>query len=231
MSEDFMEQKNNLELLHNSEMISVVGNLAAGIAQEIRNPLTTLKGFTKMIGPSKEKNNYFELMTSELGQIEAITDELLILARPQKQRFEQNDVVLMLQEVISMFEPQAAVFNVELITKFADRVPFVNCVPNQLKIVFSNIIRNGIEAMPTGGDLFIKVKNGAEESVIISFSDNGPGIPEDKLAKLGDSFYTTKQDGIGLGFMVSYKIIESHQGTISVTSTLGKGTIVEIILK
>jgi signal transduction histidine kinase len=149
----------------------------------------------------------------------------------KKQHFEHNDVVLILQEVISMFEPQAAVFNVEMITKFADSVPLVNCVSNQLKIVFSNILRNGIEAMPTGGDLLIKVKPGAEESVIISFSDNGPGIPEDKLAKLGDTFYTTKQDGIGLGLMVSYKIIESHQGKISVTSTWGKGTFVEIILK
>ncbi|WP_052476517.1 ATP-binding protein [Cohnella kolymensis] len=179
----------------------------------------------------QKKNDYFDIMTSELGQIEAITDELLVLARPQKHRFEQNDVVLMLQEVISMFEPQAAVFNVEMITKFADLVPFVNCVPNQLKIVFSNIIKNGIEAMPNGGDLLIKLKVVAEESVIISFSDNGSGIPEDKLAKLGDTFYTTKQDGIGLGLMVSYKIIESHEGTISVTSTWGKGTIVEIILK
>jgi signal transduction histidine kinase len=212
-------------------MLSVVGLLAAGIALEIRNPLTTLKEFTKMIAPSTEKTNYIEIMASELVQIEAITDELLILARPQKQQFEPNDVVLILQEVISMLEPQAAVFNVEMITKFADLVPFVNCVSNQLKIVFSSIIRNAIEAMPTGGDLLIKVKVGDEESVIISFSDNGPGIPEDKLAKLGDTFYTTKQDGIGLGLMVSHKIIESQQGTISVTSTLGKGTFVEIILK
>jgi two-component system CheB/CheR fusion protein len=225
MSEDSTEQKNKQELL------SVVGLLAAGIAQEIRNPLTTLKGFTKIIAPSTEKNDYIDIMTTELGQIEAITDELLILARPQKQRFEQNDVVLILQEVISMFEPLATVFNVDMITKFADLVPFVNCVPNQLKIVFSNIIRNSIEAMPTGGNLFIKVKVGAEESVIISFSDNGPGIPEDKLTKLGDTFYTTKQDCIGLGLMVSYKIIESHQGTISVTSKWGKGTFVKIILK
>jgi two-component system, chemotaxis family, CheB/CheR fusion protein len=231
MSEDFAEQKNKLELLHTSEMLSVVGLLAAGIALEIRNPLTTLKEFTKMIAPSTEKTNYIEIMASELVQIEAITDELLILARPQKQQFEPNDVVLILQEVISMLEPQAAVFNVEMITKFADLVPFVNCVSNQLKIVFSSIIRNAIEAMPTGGDLLIKVKVGDEESVIISFSDNGPGIPEDKLAKLGDTFYTTKQDGIGLGLMVSHKIIESQQGTISVTSTLGKGTFVEIILK
>ncbi|ULO05635.1 PAS domain-containing protein [Paenibacillus sp. 19GGS1-52] len=209
MSEDFTEQKNKLELLHSSEMLSVIGLLAAGIEQEIHDT---------------------DIITSKLGKIEAITDELLILASPQKQHFEQNDVVHILQEVISMYEPQATVFNVEMITKFADLVPFVNCVPNQLKIVFSNIIRNGIEAMPTGGDLLIKVKVNDDESVNIIFSDNGIGIPEDKLVNLGATIYSTKEDSMGLGLMVSYKIIASHQGTISVTSTQGKGTIVKIIL-
>ncbi|MRN52720.1 CheR family methyltransferase [Paenibacillus monticola] len=209
MSEDFTEQKNKLELLHSSEMLSVIGLLAAGIEQEIHDS---------------------DVMSSKLGKIEAITDELLILASPQKQHFEQNDVVQILQEVISMYEPQATVFNVEMITKFADLVPFVNCVPNQLKIVFSNIIRNGIEAMPTGGDLLIKVKVDGDESVNIIFSDNGLGIPEDKLVNLGATLYSTKEDSMGLGLMVSYKIIASHQGTISVTSAWGKGTIVKIIL-
>lgn len=209
MSEDFTEQKNKLELLHSSEKLSVIGLLAAGIEQEIHDT---------------------DIITSKLGKIEAITDELLILASPQKQHFEQNDVVQLLQEVISMYEPQATVFNVEIITKFADSVPFVNCVPNQLKIVFSNIIRNGIEAMPTGGDLLIKVKVDDDESVNIIFSDNGIGIPKDKLVNLGATIYSTKEDSMGLGLMVSYKIIASHQGTISVTSTQGKGTIVKIIL-
>lgn len=209
MSEDFTEQKNKLELLHSSEKLSVIGLLAAGIEQEIHDT---------------------DIITSKLGKIEAITDELLILASPQKQHFEQNDVVQILQEVISMYEPQATVFNVEIITKFADLMPFVNCVPNQLKIVFSNIIRNGIEAMPTGGDLLIKVKVDDDESVNIIFSDNGIGIPEDKLVNLGATIYSTREDSMGLGLMVSYKIIASHQGTISVTSTQGKGTIVKIIL-
>lgn len=209
MSEDFTEQKNKLELLHSTEMLSVIGLLAAGIEQEIHDTDTS---------------------TSKLGKIEAITDELLVLASPQKQNFESNDVVQILKEVISMYEPQATIFNVEMITKFADPVLFVKCVPNQLKIVFSNIIRNGIEAMPAGGDMLIKVKIDGDESVNIIFSDNGSGIPEDKLVNLGAAIYSTKQNSMGLGLMVSYKIIESHEGVISITSVWGKGTVVKIIL-
>jgi two-component system CheB/CheR fusion protein len=90
---------------------------------------------------------------------------------------------------------------------------------------------NGIEAMPESGNLFIKVKVDADESVIISFSDSGIGIPENEMDKLGDIFYTTKKEGLGLGLLISYKIIENHHGHISIKSTPNKGTLVEITLR
>ncbi len=231
ISEDMTDQKNTLELLHKSEMLSAVGQLAAGIAHEIRNPLTALKGFTKLLDRDTNKKQYTQIMTSELERIETIISELLMLARPQKLHFEIVDVVRVLQDVIMLLDPQTLLNNVEIVTKIAPDIPPIRCIQNQLKQVFINLIKNGIEAMPRGGDLIIKVRLNEDNDIWISFIDHGVGIPEEKIAKLGSPFYTTKEDGTGLGLMVSYKIIENHQGEIKIHSVLGKGSTVDIILK
>jgi signal transduction histidine kinase len=170
-------------------------------------------------------------MTSELNRIETIISELLMLARPQKLHFEQKDILVILQDVIMLLEGQAILNNVEIVTKFADNIPLISCVQNELKQVFINIVKNGIEAMPQGGNLIIKVKGLEDNSILISFTDQGVGIPESKIPKLGDPFYSTKENGTGLGLMVSFKIIEHHQGTIAINSIVGKGTTFEITLK
>jgi two-component system CheB/CheR fusion protein len=231
VSEDITEKKQTLEMLHKSDMLSVVGQLAAGIAHEIRNPLTALKGFTKLLEPDTKKKNYISIMTSELDRIETIINELLMLARPQMLHFEKKDVLVILQDVIMLLEGQAILNNVEIVTKFADDIPLINCVQNQLKQVFINIVKNGIEAMPQGGNLIIKVKLLEESKILISFTDQGIGISEDRIPKLGDPFYSTKENGTGLGLMVSYKIIENHHGTITINSTVGKGSTFDIIIK
>jgi PAS domain S-box-containing protein len=228
-SEDIMEQKHTLELLHKSEMLSAVGQLAAGVAHEIRNPLTALKGFTKLLEPVTEKKHYIEIMSSELERIEMIINELLILAKPQKLHYEKQDVLHILKDVIMLLEPQALLNNVDILTQFTTFVPIVNCIPNQLKQAFVNIFKNAIEAMPRGGDLIIKVNLLEKKRIIVSFIDQGVGIPQHKIPKLGDPFYSTKENGTGLGLMVSYKIIENHKGKINIKSVLGKGTTVEII--
>jgi two-component system CheB/CheR fusion protein len=230
VSEDITSQKHTLELLYKSDMLSVVGQLAAGIAHEIRNPLTALKGFTKLLAPDTKKKNYIEIMTSELNRIEAIISELLMLARPQMLHFEKKDVLDILKDVIMLLEGQSILNNVEIITKFDDELPLINCVQNQLKQVFINIVKNGIEAMPQGGDLIIKAKQLVDNKILVSFTDHGVGIPESKIPKIGDPFYSTKENGTGLGLMVSYKIIENHQGTIEIKSIVGKGSTFDIIL-
>lgn len=231
ISEDMTDQKNTLELLHKSEMLSAVGQLAAGIAHEIRNPLTSLKGFTKLLDRNTDKKNYTQIMLAELDRIETIISELLMLARPQKLHFENTDVIRILQDVITLLDPQALLNNVEIITKIARDIPPIRCVQNQLKQVFINLIKNGIEAMPHGGDLIIKGRMTEDNDIWLSFIDHGVGIAEDKIPKLGSPFYTTKDDGTGLGLMVSYKIIENHQGMIDIRSVLGKGSTVDVILK
>nr|WP_274520941.1 ATP-binding protein [Paenibacillus sp. TCA20] len=98
------------------------------------------------------------------------------------------------------------------------------CVENQLKQVFINVLKNAIEAMPGGGKIDISVTLNENDNIVISFVDNGAGIPEAKLARIGEPFYSTKDKGTGLGLMVSYKIIQNHQGTIHIESEVGRGT-------
>jgi signal transduction histidine kinase len=106
----------------------------------------------------------------------------------------------------------------------------VNCDGNQIKQVFINIFKNAIESVPNNGKIHIKVARLKKDSVRICFIDNGPGIPHNLLSRLGEPFYSTKENGTGLGLMVSYKIIKDHRGSINIKSEMNRGTTVDIIL-
>jgi two-component system CheB/CheR fusion protein len=221
LSEETAKQNGVLELMHISEMLAVAGQLAAGITQEIRNPLLSLKEFTKSS----------ESMTSELDRIEAMINDLLILTPPLKTRFANIDVVDILQDVIMLLEPQALLKKVEILVKFSVPTLIINGVQVQLKQLFINLLNNGIDAMPQGGNMIVKVKVDKGKTAVISFSDSGTEIPKRKLPKLDESAKPTRENGEGLDMMVNYKIIESHKGSITFNSTPGKGTVVEIMLK
>lgn len=230
VSQDITERKNTEELLRKSEMLSAVGQLAAGIAHEIRNPLTALKGFTKLLDAGTNNKTYTQIMTAELDRIETIISELLVLAKPQIWNFYKKDVIFVLQDVLILLETQAIMNNVEIITDFEPGIPPITCVENQLKQVFINLLKNGIEAMPEGGILHVGVSRHDHQYVQITFSDQGCGIAEDKIPKLGEPFYSTKDKGTGLGLMVSFKIIQNHDGKIAIKSEVNRGTSVEILL-
>ncbi|MBA2942709.1 PAS domain S-box protein [Paenibacillus sp. CGMCC 1.16610] len=228
---DITEKKQAEQMLINSEKLSIAGQLAAGIAHEIRNPITAIKGFIQLMKSGvSEKKLYYEIMSSEIERIEMILSELLILAKPQLIHSDRKDIRNILSQVTTLLESQAILSNVEIITECEPDLPPILCDQNQLKQVCINFIKNGIEAMSLGGTLLIQVKTQNENSLILRFIDQGCGIPEDIITKLGQPFYTTKEKGTGLGFMVSKKIIESHNGTINVFSKDKEGTTVEVYL-
>ncbi|WP_145140043.1 CheR family methyltransferase [Paenibacillus sp. Y412MC10] len=230
LSEDISERKQAEEMLRKTEMLSAVGQLAAGIAHEIRNPLTALKGFTKLMSNKGTGNeSYIGIMLNELNRIEQIVSELLVLAKPQAVDFVQMDLEPILHDVIMLLESQANMNNVEMNIDLKPGMRVV-CVENQLKQVFINVLKNAIEAMPRGGEVNIQASLSDNHNIIVRFADNGSGIPESKLAKLGEPFYSTKDKGTGLGLMVSYKIIENHQGSIRFESVEGEGTTVTITI-
>ncbi|MNF98689.1 Sporulation kinase A [compost metagenome] len=168
---DISERKKNEELLINSEKLYVAGQLAAGIAHEIRNPLTSLKGFLQLIS----------------------------------------------------LEAQASLHNTAIVIESVEEPLWVFGVENQIKQVFINVLKNAIEAMVDGGTITVaSLLEG--EYVVTRITDEGPGIPKEQMAKMGQPFYTTKDKGTGLGLMVTYKIIDNHQGRIHASSEIGLGT-------
>ncbi|WP_027416352.1 ATP-binding protein [Aneurinibacillus terranovensis] len=228
---DITEHKKTEELLRKSEKLSIVGQLAAGVAHEIRNPLSTLKGFIQFMQSNNSGNQrYFDIMLSELNRINFIVSEFLILAKPQAMVFKQKNPLHILQDTISLLNSHATMNDIEIFTEFDDHIPEIKCEANQLKQVFINIMKNAMDAMPFGGQIEIKAMNTEDDKIVIRFIDHGCGIPESQMTKLGEAFYSTKDNGTGLGLMVSRKIVENHKGSISIKSQVDQGTTVDIVL-
>ncbi|MBA2876659.1 PAS domain-containing sensor histidine kinase [Thermaerobacillus caldiproteolyticus] len=229
VSTDITERKQAEELLRKSEKLAVVGELAAGVAHEIRNPLTSINGFMHLLKEECETHkHYFEIMESELERINFIVNEFLMLGKPQVMNFQRKDVSVLLKDVMTLLDAQAILNNVKMISEFEPNLPLLYCDENQLKQVFINIIKNAIEAMTNGGEIKVQAKV-QDSCLVIRFIDQGCGIPKDRISKLGEPFYSTKEKGTGLGLMVSYKIIEAHNGSIKIESEVGQGTTVDII--
>ncbi|WP_236564779.1 ATP-binding protein [Cytobacillus firmus] len=228
---DISDKKEEQEkLLQKSEKLALLGQLAAGIAHEIRNPLTSIKGFVQLFKSNSRKDEYFDIVLSELDRINGIVGEFLVLAKPTADIFEKQDLTKLINEVILLSSTQSVLNNVEIAAENNLHAPMIHCEKNQLKQVFLNIIKNAIEAMPGGGELNIKVFKKSGNTISIQFIDQGVGISEDRISSLGEPFYTTKEKGTGLGLMICYKIIENHNGRLIVESKVGEGTKIEIEL-
>ncbi|REK74402.1 ATP-binding protein [Paenibacillus paeoniae] len=222
---DISERKKNEELLIKAEKLSIAGQLAAGIAHEIRNPLTSLKGFMQLLSSGRIHNShYYTIMKSDLIQIETIISELLMLSKPQVYEYAHIDLRGLLMEAISSLRAHADMYRVKLEYGQVQHPIWVMGVQSQLKQVFINVIKNAIESMQDGGTVRVDVGVSDRGMNIIRIRDEGSGISKEQLANMGQPFYTTKEKGTGLGLMVSYKIIDNHEGFITADSELGIGT-------
>lgn len=229
---DLSERKKAESELRRSEKLNIIGQLAAGVAHEIRNPLTSLKGFAQLI---KEKDDsqyrqYAEIMLEELDRINLIVNEFMMLAKPDKIQHEKHDFRKLIQDVITLINTQAIMNNISIQSDISLSLHTVFCNANQLKQVFLNLIKNAIEAMPDGGTIRIVVRQKNRKNLLVHIIDEGEGIPEQVLDQLGQPFITTKKNGTGLGLLVSYNIIESHRGEIQFINQPQGGTKVTINL-
>ncbi|MFG6496935.1 PAS domain S-box protein [Fictibacillus sp. UD] len=228
---DVTKAKQTEELMLKSEKLSVLGELAAGVAHEIRNPLTSLKGFTKLLTDADDviRLEYLRIMESELNRINDIVGELMLVAKPQAVSFEHTNIQELIYSVVRLLETQAIMRNIQIWVNISDNIPLVYGVENQLKQLFINLLKNAIESMEKDGEIHIRISS-RNNSVVLELKDQGCGIPAERLKTLGEPFYTTKEKGTGLGLMVCFKIIEEHGGAIQFSSVENEGTRVEIEL-
>ncbi|MFC7373241.1 PAS domain S-box protein [Fictibacillus iocasae] len=229
IAEDITELKEKEELLRKSDKLTVVGELAAGIAHEIRNPLTSIKGFIQLLRSDMDPF-HSDIILTELSRIESIINEFLILAKPhQNTLFHYKNVNEFIKQTILLLDSEANLNNVQF-ESHLNEVPDILCEGNQIKQVLINVLKNAIESMMCGGKIKVETGETRKGFVYIKVIDEGIGISEERLARLGEPFYSNKEKGIGLGLMVSLKIIENHHGSITFSSKKGMGTEVTILL-
>lgn len=227
-AKDVTQIRETQEQLKNSEKLSVVGELAASVAHEVRNPLTSLKGFIQLLkGRDHEYENYYSIMLSELDRINLIVSELLIIAKPQNIPYQYHQIVQLFHDVKALLEAEAHYYSTEISLTVKEPIPLIYCEANQLKQVFINMIKNAIEA--NSQHVWITLEQ-VEQQIVITIKDDGCGIEMERLKHLGEPFYSSKERGTGLGLTVSYRIIEAHKGKVVVESAVSQGTQVQIEL-
>lgn len=217
------EYREAKDLRIHSEKMSVLGQLSAGIAHEIRNPLTSIKGFLQLLEAGvQHKDEYYKIMKDEIEKIEAITSELLHMAKPATNKMKDESVDQMIRNVVMLLRSQAKMNNI-VITIEEPITEIIYCDSSQVKQVLINLIKNAIEAMDNPGEITLYVRSNSTE-VTIHVKDEGPGIPEELNDQLGKPFFTTKTNGTGLGLMVTKEILDNHGGKLSFSDNINRGS-------
>ncbi|MFC3038848.1 ATP-binding protein [Virgibacillus xinjiangensis] len=222
---DMTERKELEELMIRYEKMSDAGQLAAGIAHEIRNPLTSLKGFLQLLQAGvKGRDEYYKIMLEEIEKMEKITTELLFVSKPLTDHLKMEPVTEMIRDVVTLMSTQAKIKGID-ISHIAEEedASFIYCDRSQVKQVLLNLIKNSIEAMEEPGRIVVKTIKNTEE-ICIQVTDEGAGVPDELIHKLGEPFFTTKKGGTGLGLMITKKILERHNGKLSVKRNEEKGS-------
>lgn len=228
-SRDVTELRQTEERLRRTDKLSVVGELSASVAHEIRNPLTSLKGLVQLLQMEDEKHQlYYQIMIDELNRINHIVSELLLLAKPQQIKYTEADLQVILHDVISLLKTEASLHNIQIEFQVQSQPVMIECEPNQLKQLFINILKNAIEASSAGDVVNITLQS-ADNNITVMVKDQGVGISKELLERIGEPFYSSKEKGTGLGMTVSFKIVQSHNGTIKFKSEPDKGT--EVIVQ
>ena len=204
--------------------LNLVGEIAAGIGHEIRNPMTTVRGFLQLIGNKKSNagdKEYFDLMISELDRANAIITEFLTMAKDRPVEKKEQNLAQIIQTLFPLLESDAIKHDVRLRLDLGD-VPDLLLDEKEIRQVIYNLIRNGLEATPPGSTMTIRTFSDAE-AVVLSVQDQGAGIEPEILDKIGTPFFTTKDHGTGLGLAVCYSIATRHNATIKI-ETNSSGT-------
>ena len=229
----YKEQRERYRRMLRADRLATIGELAAGAAHEIRNPLTSIKSSLQYLESRCREENEKKLLgvaLSETDRIDEILAALLSFSRPSEIRKEPCDLVALLEESVALVSIQARAKGVEVRTSFPPSPVIVDADGSQLKQVFLNISLNSVQAMEGGGTLTVEAIRLDNGKLLVRATDTGPGISEEALEKVFDPFFTTKKGGTGLGLSICYTIVKAHGGEIEIRSRLGEGTTVLVTL-
>ena len=210
--------------------LSIIGELAAGTAHEIRNPLTVIKGFLQLIN-SKDSNKtvgdykiYFDMILGEIERIENVLSEFLQLAKSENKTLSNTSINNIIDDIWGLIQNSALANNIDTKCSLTPDLEFILADPKQIKQVILNIANNACSAVCAGGSVFIKSYRNNKGMICVDIEDNGNGIPEAELTKIFNPFFTTKAEGTGLGLAISNRIMTEHGGEILLSSQISKGS-------
>ena len=212
--------------LRRADRLSALGELSAGMAHEIRNPLASIRGTAEIlqdaIDPADRRYEFAGILIKEVDRLNRVVRDFLDFARPAAPRREPFDLLAALREVLLLTRQQAGKNRVRIELVGEGRVELAGD-REQFKQAFLNLILNALQSMPEGGALTISLESAPEE-IRLRFADTGQGIPAESLDKVFNPFFTTRSEGTGLGLAITHRIVQGHGGRIEVTSSPGAGT-------
>jgi signal transduction histidine kinase len=217
-----------------SDKLAALGQLAAGFAHEIRNPLTSINilihSMTEGLPYGDSHKEDLKVVEEEINRINEIVDQFLRFAKPAPPLLDKAEVGSLFEETLQLLRPQIEKQQI-LVQKEFQALPIILMDREQMKQAILNLLLNAIQAMPGGGRLTLKGENSKDgQWVHILIRDSGVGVPSEDMNKLFDPFFSTKEGGVGLGLSIAHRIIDQHHGKIEVESTPGEGTLFTVWL-
>ncbi|HBK52981.1 MAG TPA: PAS domain S-box protein, partial [Syntrophomonas wolfei] len=231
LAEDITEQRRMEKEMLRLAQLQTVGEMAAGIGHEVRNPMTTVKGFLQLMSQNTELTRYqayFDTMLEELDRANSIISEFLSLAKNKMVDLHNLNLNAIIRQLYPLLLADAMVSDKYILLELG-KIPNLLLDDKEMRQLIINLVRNGLEAMQAGQSLEISTRLEAEE-VILSIKDQGKGIDKSYWEKLGTPFFTTKDSGTGLGLAICYSIARRHNASIRVDSS-NRGTTFEVCFK
>lgn len=231
----YKELRDTQEEMLRREKLASTGSLAAGVAHEIRNPLSVIGMSVQYLhskfGEDDPRREYTKAVIDKVERLDRVTKELIDFSRPRELNLQTRDLHRSLNNVLTLSEAKCKHQRVKIIKRYAKNIPPVVMDEELVEQVFLNLVSNALEAMPRGGKLLVSTSHLPEEGKIaIEFRDTGRGISSKEKKYIFDPFYSTKTNGTGLGLSISQRIIDDHRGSTEVKSRKGRGTTFTIVL-
>ncbi|MDY0187947.1 MAG: ATP-binding protein, partial [Syntrophus sp. (in: bacteria)] len=231
---DLTEVQHLKRELERNRRLAAIGSLASGVAHEIRNPLSSIKGFATYLRERYRDNpedlQVTDIMIQEVERLNRVIGQLLEFSRPLILNRKEAAIEPILRHAMKMIEIQALEKGVSLEVDFGRMVPDLLLDSDRMTQVFLNLTLNALNAMEKGGTLSLRVTQSGDRTVRVDISDTGTGIGKEELGRIFDPYFTTRPSGTGLGLPIAQRIVEAHGGEILVSSEPGRGTVFSVLL-